>query len=371
MKQSPRTLLLTNIAAPYRLPLFDALGEHVDLTVYFCQSNSPNRRWRSDLESERVRFVQLSHRTRQLFGVGPGWIWNPGLRARLREEQFDVYVSGENVFAAPSVLAVQRAARREDKPFILWSGAIDTPYASGNWLSNLYRRWLYHRTDAFVAYGERAKSFLVKRGAPSDRIYAGTQVVAPGWIWDVPADKQALGLEGKTVVLYVGYLVPRKGVADLIRAYKRVRRANSTLIIVGDGPRREELEAIAGSAEDVRFTGYLEGEAKWRYYASADLFVLPTYHDPWPQVINEAMYFGLPIITTDRDGSAGEVVREEDNGLIVPAGDVDALADAMEQLLLETDLRREMGKRSRAIIGDYTLDKACDAFLQAIQCPLG
>lgn len=366
MKKYPRTLLLTNTAAPYRLPLFDALGEQMELIVYSCQSSPPDRRWRPDLESEHVRFVQLSHRTRQLFGMGPAWIWNSGLRARLREEQFDVYISGENVLAAPSVLVVQSAARREGKPFILWSGAIDTPYASGNWLSNLYRRWLYRRTDAFVAYGKRAKAFLVKRGALPDRISTGTQVIAPGWIWQVPGDKRGLDLEGQTVVLYVGYLVPRKGVADLIHAYQRVHRSNTTLVIVGDGPKKAELKAIAKSDADIRFTGYLESEAKWRYYASADLFVLPTYHDPWPQVINEAMYFGLPIITTDRDGSAHEVVRDGDNGLIIPADDVSALAEALEHLLADEPLRRQMGERSRAIIADYTLEAACSAFLQAI-----
>jgi len=168
------------------------------------------------------------------------------------------------------------------------------------------------------------------------------------------------------VVIYVGYLIPRKGVATLIRAYQQARRSDSVLVIAGDGPQRAELEAIARGDRDIIFTGYLEGEAKWRYFASADLFALPTYHDPWPQVINEAMYFGLPIITTDGDGSAREVVRHGDNGLVVPAGDVRALADALVRLLANEGMRRRMGERSQAIIADYTLERARDTFLRAI-----
>lgn len=364
MRQRPRTLLLTNIAAPYRLPLFEALAQRLDLTVFFCQSSELGRRWQPEMHSECVRFVQLPSRAWRLFGRGPAWIWNPGLGNRLRDMPFAVYIAGENLTNAPAVLAVQNAARRRGRPFILWSGAIDTPYAAGNWLSNRYRRWLYRRTDAFVAYGEKAKTFLVQRGAPSDRIYTGTQGIVPGWIWPVLADKEALNLNGRVVVLYVGYLVPRKGVADLIRAYQRSRRSDSILVIVGDGLQRPDLEAVAGTDKDIRFTGYLDGEAKWRYYASADLFVLPTYHDPWPQVVNEALYFGLPIITTDRDGSAHEVVR--DNGLVVPAGNVDALADALRKLLTDESLRRKMGQRSRAIIADYTVQTARNTFLRSI-----
>lgn len=371
MGQRLQVLLLTNIAAPYRLPLFEDLAYYVDLTVYFCRKSDPTRQWRLNLASERVKYVELPFRAWRLPLGNMELIWNPKLANQLREHRFDVYIAGENLPNFLSVITVQRAARRQGKPFILWSGVIETPYASGHWLSNLYRRWLYSRTDAFVAYGKKAKDFLVRRGVSPDKIYTGTQGIVPGWIWHVTPDKNSLGLDGRVIVLYVGYLVPRKGVATLIRAYQRARRPDSTLVIVGDGPQRADLEAIAQGERDIIFTGYLEGETKWRYFASADLFVLPTYHDPWPQVINEAMYFGLPVITTDRDGSVHEVVHNGENGLVVPAGDVDALAEALASLLNDEERRRRMGERSRLIIADYTVEKACNTFLQAIEHAMG
>jgi glycosyltransferase involved in cell wall biosynthesis len=362
------TLLITNIAAPYRRPLFEALGSVLDLSVWFCQSKASGRLWQTGLESEQIHAVQLSSRTVRLLGQGPEWTWNPGLGKRLRSAAFEVYIAGDNVTNAPAVLAVLRAARRRDKPFILWCGAIDTPYAAGNRLSNAYRRWLYSQADAFVAYGQKAKAFLERRGAVLERIFAGTQVIVPGWVWPVAADKAALGLEGRTVVLYVGYLVPRKGVADLIHAYQKARQPDSVLVIIGDGPQRAELEHMAQGDRDIHFAGYLEGEEKLRHYAAADLFVLPTHHDPWSQVINEAMYFGLPVVVTDRDGGAHEVVRSGENGIIVPSGDVDSLAAALTRLISDPALRRRMGVRSKAMIAPYDLDMARNAFLQAIHC---
>ena len=366
MSDSPRTLLLTNIAAPYRFPLFEALTEHLDLTVYFCQSGKLERMWQPDLTPRKIRMLELPHETWRLPGVGPEWIRNPDLADRLHQDPFDIYIAGENITNASAVLQVMRCAKRREKPFLLWSGAIDTPYSSGHWLSNRYRHWLYRRSDAFIAYGQAAQSFLVQRGVAPERVYAGTQVIAPGWIWSVKADKASLGFSNRTVILYVGYLVPRKGVTDLIQAYQKIHGPDTLLVIVGDGPQRQQLESLAGEREDIRFVGYLEGEDRWRHYASADLFVLPTHHDPWPQVINEAMYFGLPIITTDRDGSAREVIKN--NGVVVPAGRPADLAAALKRLLGDGDLRRRMGQRSRAIISQYTLDSACQSFLNAIAC---
>ena len=100
------------------------------------------------------------------------------------------------------------------------------------------------------------------------------------------------------------------------------------------------------------------------WYAAADLFAFPTLHDPWGLVVNEAMAFGLPIVATDAAGCAPDLVQG--NGLVVPAGNVDALAAALAQLLTDEALRCEMGQRSRAIIADYTVEAACSTFLRAI-----
>lgn len=367
MTQRSRVLLLTNVPTPYRLPVFEALAECVDLTVCFCQERDPARLWRAGLRSERVQYETPTARALVLPG-GVEIVWNPGLWARLRWVPFDVYIAGENFSNFPSVLTVWRAARHWKKPFILWSEAIDTAYASGNVVSNTYRRWLYQRTDAFIAYGQRSKAYLVRRGAAPDRVILGLQVIPSEQLPPPAVSKAELGLAGKRVVLYVGYFVSRKGLHHLIQAFQAVASKNDVLALVGSGPEEKRLRAMSHGDQRIIFPGYLEGPEKTSWYAAADLFVLPTLHDPWGLVVNEAMAYGLPIVVTDRAGCALDLVT--DNGVIVPAANVNALQSALENLLNNDGLREEMGDKSRKRIRQYNTSYATGIFGEAIRLAL-
>jgi glycosyltransferase involved in cell wall biosynthesis len=361
----PRVLLLTNVPTPNRLPVFEAMAQAVDLTVFFCQAADPARLWHADLHSEHVRYEALPART---FPVGRGveMVFNSGLRSRLRREPFDFYVAGENFPNAASVLELWREARRRHRPFGLWSEAIDTAFASGQLLSNAYRRWLYRRTDAFIAYGRRPKEFLVRRGADPDRVTLGLQVIPAEQLPPPAASKVELGLAGKRVTLFVGYFTPRKGAQYLLKAFQETAGASDVLALIGSGPDDADLRALAEGDNRILFPGYFDGPAKSSWYAASDVFVLPTLHDPWGVVANEAMHFGLPVLTTDAAGCVPDIVRPGENGLVVPAGDVEALAGALDRLLQDSDLRREMGARSRAIISGYTTATAAKRWIEFI-----
>lgn len=353
-------LLLTNTPAPYRLPVFAALAEQVDLTVWYCEPHQPDRLWQIN-EAAQIASQFLPARSLPLPGLP--LTFNPGLGQRLGQTRFDLIIAGENFSHFPAVLAANRAARRQNKPFVLWSEAIDTAFASGNFVSNFYRRWLYGRSTAFLAYSEGARQFLLRRGAAKSKIVRGYQVVPTEHLPPPARDKAALGLAGKRVILYVGYLNPRKGLLTLLNAFLQVAGADDRLALVGDGPDRPILQKMAGEDGRILFPGYLEGAEKSSWYAAADIFVLPTLHDPWGLVVNEAMAFGLPIITTAAAGCA-ELVRG--NGRIVPPNDVPALATALRDLLSDPDGLATMGQRSRERIAPYTVTAARDAFLQVI-----
>ena len=357
----PRVLLLTNTPAPYRLPVFTALAEKVDLTIMYCQPMQPDRLWEVDEGETAVTSHFLPNHTIPLPGLTLAI--NPGLSKLLRQIPFDLIIAGENFSHFPAVVTAQQAAKRQGKPFVVWSEAIDTQFASGHFLSNRYRRWLYGRTDAFLAYSEAAKQFLLQRGAPVNKIERGYQVVPTEQLPPPVKSKEELGLAGNQVVLYVGYFNPRKGLPTLLQAFRQVAGQNDRLILVGDGPEKENLRKMATRDGRVIFPGYLDGAEKTSYYAAADLFVLPTLHDPWGLVVNEAMAFGLPIITTTAAGCVELVV---DNGRIVPPDDVSALAAALSELLSDPARRAKMGQRSKELIAPNTVAAACDAFLDVI-----
>lgn len=356
-----RVHLLTNLPAPYRLPVFAELGKHVTLTVCFGRAAASDRQWQAAPLPSHVTSHALSYRSIRLPGIE--FTWNPGYGRYLTRHPADIYIAGENFTDLLAVTTACRAARRQRKPFILWSEAIDTPYAKGHPASSAYRRWLYRHTDAFLAYGSRAQAFLEARGAPASRIVQGWQVIPPEQLPPPSRTRQQLGLNAAPLILAVGYLTRRKGFDLLIRAFQRLTQP-AQLAIVGDGPERPQLTQMAANQPNIHFTGHLDGAEKSSWYAAADLFVLPTRHDPWGLVVNEAMAFGLPVVVTDAAGCAADLVKG--NGRVVPAENVPALTHAMDELLANKPLRQVMGKLSQELIKPYNVQNAAAAFLQAI-----
>jgi glycosyltransferase involved in cell wall biosynthesis len=364
----PNVLLFTNTIAPYRLPVFQQLSQMVDLKVLFAQGRTTDRRWDAQLTSYSFPHTILPHRTVRLGNAAQ--VINPSLLAHLWHSDFDVAVLGDNRQTALSGLLVDLIALVRRRPLILWTGITsgEASVARSSYglqrLFTLYRRTLFRHAAAIVAYGTATRHYLAELGVSEDKVFSGTQVMPIGQLPPPAADKAALGLAGKTVVLSVNYLIPRKGLDVLIKAFQRVAGPDDVLVLVGSGPEEEALRQLTDGNDRILFPGYQSGVQKTAWYAAADLFVFPTLHDPWGLVVNEAMAFGLPIIATEAAGCVPDLVQ--DNGLVVPAGNTNALATAVAQLLTDEALRRKMGQRSQHIISAYTVETARDTFLQAI-----
>lgn len=152
-------------------------------------------------------------------------------------------------------------------------------------------------------------------------------------------------------ILFVGPHEPRKGLANLIEAMARLRRAdaNAALTTVGRGPMMKELKELAvrlGISDSVDFMGYVHPDSGQLplIYREADIFAFPSSLEGFGLVLLEAMASGLPIVASDAS-AIPEVVG--DSGILVPPGDVDALANALESLISNPSLRKELGERGR------------------------
>lgn len=367
--KSKKIFLLHNIIAPYRLPLFQDLSKEMDLTVYFCTSKSKDRLWNPSLEN--YSFKRKIGKNISLRIGNNHMVINYLLPLKLLLEKYDIYIAGDNAENIPSILITCLISRFFKKPFILWSGAIETEYlGSANNKRRLreifikpYRKIVYRYASCVIAYGEGAKLFLVTNGVSEDKIFIGTQVIFQDQTKQVSISKEDMGLQGKKVVLCMSYLVKRKGINHLINAFKGLNRKDSVLVIAGAGREEEHLKFLSANEENIKFVGYVEKEEKSKYYTIADIFVLPSYHDPWALVINEAMFFGLPIITTKGVGSSMEF---RDNSFVVTPGDEKALKIALEKLLDDEKLRKEMGRKSREYIKHYDANYALRTFKKAI-----
>lgn len=164
-----------------------------------------------------------------------------------------------------------------------------------------------------------------------------------------PVNGPSLPTDGPTV-LFVGRLNYYKGVTYLIRAIQHVDGAE--LVVAGDGDQRTSLErqAVSLGVEDrVYFHGYIDDKKLREYYRSADLFVLPSVEssEAFGIVQLEAMVHGLPVINTDLPTGVPWVSRDRKTGLTVPPRDADALASAIQELLVDDELRESLGRNAR------------------------
>jgi glycosyltransferase involved in cell wall biosynthesis len=150
-----------------------------------------------------------------------------------------------------------------------------------------------------------------------------------------------------------------------VRAMAQVNDARC--LIVGNGPEEETIRALVaeqGLADRVSLTGSLLDADLPAIYHAADLFVLPSIHrsESLGIVLLEAMAAGLPLISTELGTGTSYVNRHEETGLVVPPGDVDALANALNRLLANEDLRRQFGQAAlRCAQQDFSLAQMLDA----------
>jgi len=360
-------LLLHSDVSPYRLHLFDLLGKEIDLTVFFCDYKPSRRKWIIPQGD-----YSFSSQILKCLNLGPFMI-NPTLIKALCSDTFDIYILGADSRIIVSLITLFAYAKFKKKPLIIWSGSTENNYfelykrlADRYIMSPIYSL-IHHYSDAFIAYGEATREYLVNRSAAPERIFSGTQALQADQVFakDPPAKPWPRQFAGKKVILCISYFDRRKGINYLIEAYKMLQRDDTVLIIGGSGVHEGFLKALAAGRKDILFTGYLHQDERAYYYSHADIFAFPTLSDGWGLVVNEAMMFGLPVVVTTEAGCARELIKG--NGFVVRPGNAVEIKQALESLLADGVLRKRMGIISKEIIWNYTIENAKDAFLRAIR----
>ena len=191
------------------------------------------------------------------------------------------------------------------------------------------------------------------------------------------AVRTRLGIpEQACVVLNVGKLIPRKGQGDLIRAVAAVHsdQVRPWLVLVGDGPERDVLRSLAAEVglHQVVFAGFVSPGDLPQYYATADLYVHPSTADPHPLAITEAIFSGLPVVTTDRVGSVGATddVQAGRNGWVVPAGDWPALGRLLGEIISQPGLMQTASRWSARISHGRGMQASVEGFVRGVYLAL-
>jgi glycosyltransferase involved in cell wall biosynthesis len=213
-------------------------------------------------------------------------------------------------------------------------------------------RWVLRSMAGVVAVSEATRQKL-------SFLNGQVQVIRNAWAepespnFDRAAERQLRGLGASDVVFFTaGRLSIEKAQLDLISAFARVaaQRTDCRLIIAGDGPERSRLEAAAqatGVADRIQFLGFVPNLAPW--YEMADVFVLSSLREGLPLVLLEAASHRLPVVSTSV-GGVGEVIRDGENGLLVPPSNSERLYHALNRLASDARLRKVLGERNALVL---------------------
>jgi glycosyltransferase involved in cell wall biosynthesis len=391
---STRPLRLAHLAgqpAPSVLPLYRRLAAEpgVEFTVLYGSSEGLRPyddgygqaiTWDADLlEGYDSVFLRAADRTPGLgthFLAARNWDVVP----ILLREHYDAlwmagYYSATYVMAAlaqrvagGSVLFREEQTTLDSRSFrnMLAKQIALRPYLGMGWglyISSENRRW------------------LESHGLPADRLFAAPYTVDNSFFQAEAArlsDRRAelrgqfgIAPDSGPVIVTVSRLIEKKQPEFLIEAFRRARREHrGVLLIAGSGPLEADLRAQVerDAVPDVIFAGFLNRSRVAEAYAAADVFALLSKEkETFGLVVNEAMNFALPIVASDRVGSASDLVSRELNGFVIDAGDVDEAADAFKKLLSNPRLRARMGAASRKRIDTWGPEQSAQGILNALR----
>jgi glycosyltransferase involved in cell wall biosynthesis len=264
------------------------------------------------------------------------------------------------------------------KPLILWVGSTES---EKSWRRTIFLplvKIILTNTTAFLAYGTKAKKYLLSLGVDKEKIFIAYNTVdidffqeqSDIWRKQKAKIKKELGIKDKKVILFMGRLIWEKGLEFLILAFKSLRPKidNISLLIVGSGYKKQALENLIKKEkiEDVILTPGVRYTETPKYYSIADILILPSVSECWGLVVNEGMACGLPVLTSDKVGAGEDLIKHKENGFIFPAGNIKILSAYLEKILRSPFILKRMGERSLDLIRPFNNKNRIKSFLAAI-----
>lgn len=346
-----RVLFLTNIPSPYRVDFFNELGKLCDLTVTFEGNSSKERdkNWKCD-PAKCFKAVYLN-------GIRTSADKFLSLKIlKVLAKDWDAIIIGG--YSTPTSIIAIEYLRYHKKDFFIEAdgGFIGNDNAVKYWV----KKHLIASASGWFTSGKATTEYLVHYGAQLEKCYfypftslnkRDLNSINNLNLMNKNFIRKKLGIKEDKIVLAVGQFIKRKGFDVLIKAAQNLPN-DIGIYVVGGKATLEYLQLQSSNdLNNIHFIGFKTKIELNEYFCAADIFVHPTREDIWGLVINEAMAFGLPVITTDHCIAGLELV-DAANGAIVPVDDCLALRKSIEEIL-NGDLE-EMKKKSVERISRYT-----------------
>jgi glycosyltransferase involved in cell wall biosynthesis len=364
----------------YYVPIFRALAQQCDLTVFYGHRQTPEQQARSGFEvpfdwdidllsGYRYKFLEnVAQRpsTDHFSGCN-----TPGIGREIAEGKFDAFfVPGW--FLHCYWQAVWACRRTRTPVLVRGDSQLAKTRSTATALAKAVAFPLLLRFfDGYLYVGERHREYLAHYGAPAGRTFFSPHCVDNDGFRDASDAARQAAPAGRSSevrrLLFVGKLIERKRPLDLIRAAAWLCRNGVPVEVAfaGSGELRPSLEAAAKAEElPVHFLGFVNQSELPAIYASSDVLVLPSDAlETWGLVVNEAMACGVPAVVSDEVGCSPDLVETGATGGTYPVGDVQALAKSIKSVLA---LPREATRRNIAVrMQIYSPKRAAQGIIEA------
>lgn len=368
IKWSLKIAFVHNYYIHYRVPLFKMLSRIFDVRFFFDDIHKYMKNVSSDLNyvinpGPKIKGVKF-----------PILLW-----FHLLKYKPDIIVAGDATY--PSTIIAFIISKLLRKTFVLWEERWFWPSSIIASLLWPIARIIALKSNALIVPGIKSKEFYESIGVTKERIF-----IAPNASYVYTSNEHKIkaevllrkfNLNNKVTILYIGRVVPYKGVHLILEALLKLRNQrihNIHLLIVGecDLSYKELLDKYItiNNLNNVNIIGFVEEEEKGVYYELADIVVYPSYYEVWGMVVNEAMYAGKPIVSTTTCAAACDLLREYPDLLISP-GDVDKLVKSLKSLITDARLRESIGTKLKLLVNEkYSYKQMLKGFIKAIRYAL-
>jgi glycosyltransferase involved in cell wall biosynthesis len=353
-----KVLYLTNIPAPYRIDFFNELGKYCDLTVLLERKTSNDR---LSLWHGR-NYVNFKPIFLKGISIGSDGAFCPSVEKFIKKNKFDIFIIGG--YSTPTGMFAIEIFRLRRIPFFLnCDGGM---IKKDNIATRLFKNHFIRSASYFFSSGLSTDVYLKHYGAKEKNIFhynfsaLHNNDILRSILTEKEKRKIKLSLEVNSdqLVLAVGRFIPLKRFDVLIKAWKSVN-SNITLMIIGEGEERKKYETLIEKLllKNVKLVNYKHKKELTEYYKAADLLVHPSSSEAWGLVINEAMACGLPVITTNKCLAGLELIKDNENGFIVPVDNQDILIEKINTILNDDKLKKKMAINNLERIKSYTIEK--------------
>ena len=368
-----KVLFCVNLPSPYRVDFFNEYGKLCDLEVCYERSKSSERD--SKWKATKPRF--FTEKQLELRPIGVDKSIGTALRKHISRSNAD-FIIFSNYISPACVEAILYCSIKNIPYCLEYDGGA---YKSDNFIKRIIKKVLLGNAIAHFTTGKKHKRYLKELGIAENSIYIYPfSSITENDIHNAKElsnyknkqkAKESLGISEEKVIITVGRFTYLNGYGkgyDTLLKTAEIMKQNIGFYIIGGKPTEEFiLWKEEKKLNNVHYIDFKEKDELREYYLAADLFVFMTRGDVWGLVINEAMMYGLPVISTEACGAALELIKEGKNGFIIPVNQPHELKDKINFLLSSDEVYDMFRRNSFKYIQEYSIEKMAEVHFSVLE----